>query len=57
MAVRTLLDDWFNAPLTKPIWRKEFEMKIGDLELQTGLKRDDLFKVADAMEKLKIIRI
>jgi hypothetical protein len=41
----------------KPRWREEFELRIGDLELRTGMDRRELMKVADAIEQLKIIRL
>lgn len=47
---------WLNT-YDKPKWREEFELRIGELEMKSGIDRNDLFRFADLLEELKIIRL
>lgn len=37
-------------------WRVEFEERMMEIEKKTGLSREELIRVADVLEEMKIIR-
>lgn len=51
-----LFELWFGGA-KKPRWREEYEMKMYQLEKRTGLNKDQLSKVADAIHELEIIKL
>ena len=51
-----LFDRWFGG-LEKPKWRENYDRNLSRLEYQTGLTKDQLKKVADAIQELNIIKL
>jgi hypothetical protein len=51
-----LFDLWFGG-VERPRWREEYEMKMYQLEKRTGLNKEQLKKVADAIQELEIIKL
>jgi hypothetical protein len=51
-----LFDLWFGG-LEKPRWRENYDDKMYQLEKRTGLTKEQLKKVADAMQELEIIQL
>lgn len=51
-----LFELWFSAN-EKPKWRTEFEYNMSDIKRKTGLTKEQLNKVADVLEELRIIRL
>jgi hypothetical protein len=51
-----LIEDLFRSA-ERPKWREEFEYRMYELENRTGLTKDQLRRVADALEELKVIRL
>lgn len=54
--ITLILDLWFGA-YEKPRWRENYENKMYQLEKKTGLNKEQLKKVADAMQELEIIKL
>lgn len=44
-------------PRNKPRWREDFEYKIREIEKKSGIKREQLLKLADVLEEMEIIRL
>ena len=51
-----VFDLWFGGN-EKPRWRENYEMKMYQLEKRTGLNKEQLKKVADAIQELEIIKL
>jgi hypothetical protein len=50
------LDNLFTTIIGKSKWRVEFEEKIFEIERKTGLSREELIRVANVIEEMRIIR-
>lgn len=51
-----LFDLWFGGA-DKPRWREDYDIKMYQLEKRTGLNKDQLKRVADAIQELEIIKL
>jgi len=51
-----LFDRWFGG-LEKPRWRENYDFKMYELQKRTGLSKEQLKKVAEAIHELDIIKL
>ncbi|WP_144028211.1 hypothetical protein [Paenibacillus ferrarius] len=46
----------FTTMIGKPKWKIEFEENIIEIEMKTGLTREELVRVANVLEEMRIIK-
>lgn len=49
-------DNLLTTMIGKPKWKIEFEENIYEIGKKTGLTREELIRVANVMEEMKIIK-
>jgi hypothetical protein len=54
--IKMFLDNLFTTIIGKPKWRVEFEEKMLEIERKTGLSREELIRVVNVIEEMRIIR-